>query len=447
MAVLRKSNKACSVYPLKLSQPLGAVYFFLGIKGSIPLMHGSQGCAAFAKTFLTRNFSENIPMQTTALSEIATVMGGDDNLHIALKNIIERYNPELIGIVSTGVSETKGDDVEGSIKRFKELYPDYVYKKLIYVSTPDYEGSFHDGYKKAILSTVKTLVRRAYSKKTKRINVLLSYSLTAKDVDTIKEVIESFGLKPIILPNFSSSLDGGSKGFSSITAGGTDVEEIEFMSASAITITVGESTKEAGEYLESKFMIPAFYFESLYGLKNFDRFIRLLMNLSGEEPDEKLKKWRSRLLDAMLDSHFYLTGKKIAIAAEPDTLYGISDFLVREIGMEVSLAVASTYAEYLKQLPFDEIIIGDLEDMLLLKEGKCVDIAIGNTNMRHIAKKLKVPHYRMGIPVFDRLGHFLKGFVGYEGSINLVFDLANLLMGRDEEESYKIPEHITRRST
>jgi nitrogenase molybdenum-iron cofactor biosynthesis protein NifN len=442
VAVLKESRKACSVYPLKLSQPLGAVYFFLGIKGSIPLMHGSQGCAAFAKTFLTRNFSENIPMQTTALSEIATVMG-DDNLHTALKNIIEKHNPGLIGIVSTGVSETRGDDVEGSVKRFKELYPDYAYKKLIYVSTPDYEGSFHDGYRKAILSTVKALVKRAYSKRSNQINVILSYSLTAKDVDTIKEVIESFGLRPILLPDLSSSLDGSSKGFSSITTGGTNVEEIEFMSASIATITIGESTKEAGEYLEGRFMIPNFYFESLYGLKNFDRLVRLLMNLSGKEADEKLKKWRSRLLDAMVDTHFYLTGKKIAIAGEPDTLYGISDFLVREMGMEVSYAVAPTRSECLKELPFEEVIIGDLEDITLLTEH--VDVVIGNTNARHVAKKLKIPHYRIGIPVFDRLGHFLKGFIGYEGSINLIFDLANLLLERDEEESYRIPEYIRRK--
>jgi len=119
MAEIKVSRKACSVYPLKLSQPLGAIYALLGVKGSMPLVHGSQGCAAFAKTFLTRYFSENIPMQTTALSEIATVLGRDDELHIALKTIMEKHNPELVGVVTTGVSETRGDDTEGSVKRFK----------------------------------------------------------------------------------------------------------------------------------------------------------------------------------------------------------------------------------------------------------------------------------------------------------------------------------------
>jgi nitrogenase molybdenum-iron cofactor biosynthesis protein NifN len=440
MAILKESNKACSVYPLKLSQPLGAIYFLLGIKGCMPLMHGSQGCAAFAKTLLTRTFLENIPIQTTALSEIATVIGSDDNLHTAIENIVKKNDPDIVGIVSTGVSETRGDDVEGSIKRYKELYKDRAHKKFVFVSTPDYEGSLHDGYKKAMLSTVKTLVKGVYEKVPKQINLLLSYTFTAKDVDIIKETLNSFGLKPIVLPDVSS-LDGSCKGFHSITTGGTDIKEIELMSASMATIAIGESTKEAGEYLEKKFMIPSFYFESIYGLKNFDRFIRLLMNLSGNEPDEKIKKWRDRLLDIITDSHFYLTGRKVAIAGEPDTLYGISDFLIREIGMEISIAVSSTQAENLKQLPLDEVIIGDLEDILLFNKEK-VDIAIGNTNMRHIAKKLDIPHFRIGIPIVDKIGHHLKGFIGYEGCANFVSELANLLMEREEEISYLIPDYL-----
>ena len=442
MAEIKVSRKACSVYPLKLSQPLGAIYALLGVKGSMPLVHGSQGCAAFAKTFLTRYFSENIPMQTTALSEIATVLGRDDELHIALKTIMEKHNPELVGVVTTGVSETRGDDTEGSVKRFKELYPDYVYKKIICISTPDYKGSFHDGYREALLSLVKGLVVQPYRKSYGYVNLLVSYALTAKDIDTLREVIESFGLKPIILPDLSS-MDGACKGFSSITPDGTELKKIETMSSSMVTIAVGESTKEAGEYLEKKFMIPMFFFDSLLGIENFDRFIRLLMNISGKEPSANLRRWRDRLLDAMVDGHLYLTGKRAAVAGEPDVVYAMVDLLVRELGMEVPIAVVPTISEHIRSLPIENVLVGDLEDILLSKVD--IDFVLGNTNLRHVAKKLKVPHYRVGLPIFDRLGHFLKGYVGYEGTANLVFELANLLMERDEEMSYEVPEHIKRR--
>ncbi|MFN3813209.1 MAG: nitrogenase iron-molybdenum cofactor biosynthesis protein NifN [Aquificaceae bacterium] len=440
MAEVKVSEKACSVYPLKLSQPLGAVYALLGIKDSMPIVHGSQGCAAFIKTFLTRHFSENIPIQTTALSEIATVLGRDDELHIALKTIMEKHNPELVGVITTGVSETRGDDVESSIKRFKEIYTDYTYKKIVCVSTPDYQGSFHDGYRKALLSLVKGLVVQPYRKNHGYVNLLVSYALTAKDIDTLREVIESFGLKPIILPDLSS-MDGACKGFSSITPDGTELKKIETMSSSMVTIAVGESTKEAGEYLEKKFMIPMFFFNSLLGLENFDRFLKLLMNISGKEPSMNLKRWRNRLLDAMVDGHFYLTGKRLAVAGEPDIVYAIVDLLVRELGVEIPIAVVPTNSEHIRSLPIGHIMLGDLED-ILLSEVENIDLLLGNTNLRHVANKMKAPHYRVGIPIFDKLGHFLKGYIGYEGTANLLFELSNLLMERDEEMSYEVPEHI-----
>lgn len=444
MAELIRSSKACAVYPLKMSQPLGAVYAVLGVKNSMPIMHGSQGCASFAKTFLTRHFWENIPMQTTALSEIVTIMGGDENLHTALKNVIEKNKPEFVGVVSTGVSETRGDDTEGSIKMFRELYDEYSHTKIVFVSTPDYVSSFHEGYSKAVSSILRSLLRGPMKKNPNQINLLISYSMTAKDIDTIEELVKSFGFKPVIFPDIRS-LDGQAKAFSSITQYGTDIRDIEKMPASTITIAIGESVKEAGEYLEKKFMIPMFYYDSLIGLENFDRLISLLINLSGKEPPESVKRWRDRLLDAMVDSHFYLTGKKVVMAGEPDFLWGMTNFLTKEMGAEVSLIVSPTYTDGLEDLPVGKVIIGDLEDIPLHIDGSDIDLLIGNTNLRHIAKEIKAPHYRVGIPIFDRLGHFLKGYIGYESTANLIFELANLLMEKDEEASYHIPEHIKRR--
>jgi len=145
----------------------------------------------------------------------------------------------------------------------------------------------------------------------------------------------------------------------------------------------------------------------------------------------------------MVDGHFYLTGKRAAVAGEPDVVYAMVDLLVRELGMEVPIAVVPTISEHIRSLPIENVLVGDLEDILLSKVD--IDFVLGNTNLRHVAKKLKVPHYRVGLPIFDRLGHFLKGYVGYEGTANLVFELANLLMERDEEMSYEVPEHIKRR--
>jgi nitrogenase molybdenum-iron protein alpha/beta subunit len=68
-------RKAVAVNPLKQSQPLGAALAYLGVKGIMPLFHGSQGCTAFAKVMLVRHFREAIPLSTTAMTEVIDDLG------------------------------------------------------------------------------------------------------------------------------------------------------------------------------------------------------------------------------------------------------------------------------------------------------------------------------------------------------------------------------------
>ncbi|MFN7657902.1 MAG: nitrogenase component 1, partial [Dolichospermum sp.] len=75
MAIAIVPEKSVTVNPLKQSQALGASLAFLGLKGTMPLFHGSQGCTAFAKVVLVRHFREAIPLATTAMTEVTTILG------------------------------------------------------------------------------------------------------------------------------------------------------------------------------------------------------------------------------------------------------------------------------------------------------------------------------------------------------------------------------------
>ncbi len=153
-----RQQEGCSVNPLKMSQPIGAAFAFLGLRGSMPLLHGSQGCTSFGLTLFVRHFKENVPMQTTAMSEVATVLGGYENVEQAVLNIYNKQKPEIIGICSTGVTETKGDDVEGYIKLIREKHPQLAKYPLVYISTPDFKDAFQDGWEKAVARMVEVLV-------------------------------------------------------------------------------------------------------------------------------------------------------------------------------------------------------------------------------------------------------------------------------------------------
>ena len=105
MATVRHSKKACAVNPLKMSQPIGGALAFMGLADTMPILHGSQGCTAFGMVLFVRHFKESIPLQTTAMSEVATVLGGFDNVEQAVMNIYSKSRPAIIGMCSTGLTE------------------------------------------------------------------------------------------------------------------------------------------------------------------------------------------------------------------------------------------------------------------------------------------------------------------------------------------------------
>ena len=123
MAKVVVSQEHCTVNPLRMSQPVGAALAFMGVDNAMPLLHGSQGCTSFGLVLFVRHFREAIPLQTTALSEVASVMGGFDNVEQALVNIAARTKPAFIGICSTGISEIKGDDLNGFLKVIRASHP------------------------------------------------------------------------------------------------------------------------------------------------------------------------------------------------------------------------------------------------------------------------------------------------------------------------------------
>jgi nitrogenase molybdenum-iron protein alpha/beta subunit len=111
-----KRKKALSVSPLKASSTLGATLAFLGMNRCIPMLHGSQGCTAFGKIFFIQHFRDPMPMQTTAMDQVSTIMGGDDSVVEGLKTLCEKHSPAVIGVPTTGLVETQGADVRRAVR-------------------------------------------------------------------------------------------------------------------------------------------------------------------------------------------------------------------------------------------------------------------------------------------------------------------------------------------
>lgn len=434
MANVATSKKACTINPLKMSQPIGGALAFMGVRGSMPLLHGSQGCTSFGLVLFVRHFREAIPMQTTAMSEVATVIGGLENVEQAVVNIASRAKPEIIGICSTGVTETKGDDVEGFIKLIREKHPELDHIALVYVSTPDFKDAFQDGWEKAVANIVTELVDappKGAHRDAHRVNVLPGCHLTPGDIEELRDIIEAFALEPTFLPDLSGSLDGHiPDDFTPTTLGGVGVPEIAAMARASFTIAVGEHMRRAAIALEERTGVPYAVFDRLTGLTPNDELMALLARLSGRPVPAKLRRQRSQLLDAMLDGHFFFGAKKIAVGAEPDLMWAIASWLT-EMGSEIAAAVTTTASPLLEKMPAHDVLIGDLEDLEARAAG--CDLLITHSHGQQMAERLGIPLYRHGLPTFDRLGAAHQVSVGYRGSRNLLFEIGNIFLAHSHE--------------
>ncbi len=429
MAKVVTPNKPVIVNPLKQSQTLGAALAFLGLKGMIPLLHGSQGCTAFAKVILVRHFREAIPLSTTAMTEVSTILGGEDNVEQAILTLVQKSQPEIIGLCTTGLTETRGDDMDGILKDFRKRHPELDELPIVLVSSPDFKGALQDGFARAVESIVKE-VPQPGEPKAQQVTILMSSAFTPGDVQQIKEIVSTFGLIPIVVPDLSASLDGHlDDSYSPITGGGTTLVQLRKLGSSVYTLALGESMRGAAKILEQKFGTPSEVFTELTGLEAVDRFMQFLANLSGTAVPEKYRRQRRQLQDAMLDTHFYFGRKKVSLALEPDLLWSTVYFL-QSMGAEIQAAVTTTRSPLLEKLAIDSVTIGDFEDFENLAVGS--DLLIGNSHTQAIAKRLGIPLYRQGIPIFDRLGNGQFTKVGYRGTMELLFDIGNLFLHAEE---------------
>jgi nitrogenase molybdenum-iron protein NifN len=429
MAILFSPPKPLAGSPLKLSAPLGAAMAFMGIEGCMPLFHGSQGCTAFALVMLVRHFREAIPLQTTAMNEISTILGGMEHVEEALLNITRRAKPKVIGLISTALAETRGEDMSGELKIIRDRNRELADTNVVLVSAPDYEGSLETGWSKAVTALIDTLVEASDKEKQARIVLLPGAHLTPADVEHLKEIVESFGMEAVALPDLSLSLDGQiPDAYVPTTLGGTSLGQIRGIGRARLAIAIGEHMRGPAEALHAKTGIPIEVLDRVTGLEAVDRLMVTLSTISGKPVPVKLRRQRGQLVDSMLDGHFFFGGRAVAVAGEPDFLFSTGK-LITDMGGFLAGAVTPITARHLSQLPCERVLVGDFDDFedQILEAGG-VDLVVASTNARQVCQRHGIPHFRAGFPVFDRLGAAHQMTIGYRGTRDLIFQLGNMLM-------------------
>jgi nitrogenase molybdenum-iron protein NifN len=427
-----------AVNPCSMCMPMGSVMVFRGIEGCMPFFHGSQGCSTYMRLHLAHHFREPVDIASSALNEKGAVYGGAANLKQGLKNAIIGYGPKAIGIATTCLAETIGDDVPQIVRKFQAEEPLAKGVTFIPVSTPSYAASHEVGYRVALKAAVQALATR--SRPNGCLNVLVGSIISPAEVRYIKRLLDDWSFGYILLPDISETFDAPLSGdLPRIPAGGTPLVKIRDVANSVATLTLGGLVQEpgAGDFLEKEFEIPHFALPLPISLEFTDRLAGCLEELTGRPMTNRYELDRGRLLDAMVDAHKLLADVKTAVFGDTEMVLGLTK-LMAELGMKPQIVATGTinqaFAKSASELaPGSKVMTGaDFSEIAQEIGKRDIELMVGPFTGRHLAEKEDIPLLRVGLPNHDRFGAARQMFLGYEGSMFLVDSMANVLIEQKE---------------
>lgn len=441
MSVLTKQQRAVAINPTRACAPIGSMIATFGIHGAITINHGSQGCATYPRHQMTRHFREPVEIATTSLTEKTTVYGGKENLIIALRNVYNRFTPTMITVCSTCLSETIGDDVNAIIEEFQSQNPE-VDIPILSIRTPSYIGTHITGFDLFLkeLVTVLPVKQRKKGESNGKVNILPGW-VNPGDIRELKAMVRDMGVAATWLTDYSETLDGGYYNpRPRYPRGGTTVDEIRDSSNALAAIALQKNIGgEAARVYKRRHGVPAYVLPMPIGLHNTDRFLDTLKEVTGKELSEELESDRARLLDALVDTHMFTSGLKVAIYGDPDLVEGLIR-LVDELGMQVKYVLTASdskpWGEEMVALTNElgqdtEVMIKtDMHELHKRMVQSPVDLLIGHSKGKYLAEEHKVPLMRVGFPIEDRYGYHRRPIVGYRGAIYLVDEIANLILSQ-----------------
>lgn len=441
------ARQALVINPAHACQPLGAELAAHGFEGSLPFVHGSQGCASYYRSTLNRHFREPAPAVSDSMTEDGAVFGGQANLHEGLENAYTIYKPKMMPIFTSCMPEIIGDDLTAFIKnaRLKGCIPaDFP---LPYANTPSFNGSHIHGYDAMLLAILQTLTegKQVEGRCTGKLNLIAGFDANTGNYREYKRILEAFGIPYTFLADISETFDSPLDGHYKIYPGGTKLDDAADSINGKATIALGSySTAKTFGWIRDSYSGKHVTLAVPFGIAKTDAFVMKIAELFNKPVPASLKEERGRAVDAITDAHQYMHGKKFALYGDPDYLLGYVSFLL-EMGAVPHHILCSKGTKKLEkeiQALLDASMYGkgctiymnkDLWHLRSLVVTDPVDAIIGDTHGKFAARDAGIPLFRFGFPNFDRVNLHRYPLIGYQGAINMLTAICNKFLDIKDE--------------
>jgi nitrogenase molybdenum-iron protein beta chain len=283
----------------------------------------------------------------------------------------------------------------------------------------------------------------------KTVNLIPGY-VEPSDMAEIRRIADMMGIATIMFPDTSRVLNGPLTGrYKMFPDGGVTIEDLKKTGSSMGTVALGRTASlAAARALDAKCKVPCEILGLPVGLHGTDAFVDTLRRMAGVSVPDALNLERGQLVDTISDWHQYLYGKRVAISGDPDQVLALTRFVVsldmRPVHIVTGSPAGKKYekrlCEAVSEVP-EPVNVKVPGDMLLFHQwikNDPVDLIVGNTYAKYIAKDEDIPLVRYGFPIYDRMGHSYFSTMGYRGALRLMEKLLDAILDRKDRDATDI---------
>lgn len=436
--------------PCHQCRPLGAMVAFQGVEGCVPFLHGSQGCATYMRRYLISHFREPVDIASSSVSEKEAVWGGGPALRQGLRNVAEKYGASVVGLATTCLTETTGEDLGMNLNEWRKELLEKPLKvadpEVVKVPCPSYDGTHMEGFHGAVRSLVDHFAAPCAPHDRAAVFPGL---VSPADLREVRRILSGFGLDAVLVPDYADRLDGPALlEASPLPEGGTTMAEMRALPGSRFALEFGRCAPETlsgAGLLAERFGVERRRIGMPIGIRENDALYAALEALTGRETPRRDQLERGRLIDGLVDAHKILSGRKAVVFGDEDMVVGLVSFLT-EIGVKTTLVVSGSRTGHLRteiervtrsflETPPRVLDDADFRDMEEASESFEADFFIGHSKGYALSRKRNIPLVRVGFPVHDRFGAQRLLHLGWGGALALLDTIVNTILERRQADS------------
>ena len=201
-----------------------------GVRNSIVITHGPSGCAYGVKQSYKLTNSRNSgspyePVISTNIDQNRIIYGGEKELKTALREVQEKYSPEVIFVATSCAAGIIGDNVEGVVDSMR----DEIKVPILPIHCEGFAGEYRSGFDLVFREIVKLMDKPSVEDKkrlAKKVNIVggkMGPERTEVDTD-VKELVRL--------------IEGMGAEVHSVIAGNCSMEQLRAAPAVAVNCTL-----------------------------------------------------------------------------------------------------------------------------------------------------------------------------------------------------------------